>query len=187
MGRGIDYGLGMANVDKETGIRYGVIPVHAVEWWHDSAEADYGDPTCPSCGGDVIDSTAEDAPDEAEEDFYCSSCEESFSSDETSPESPVCWYVKDEELFAHTDGEGTDIFVIKSPYFTRAAFCSPCAPGACYLTQPCDDGARAYCLGHDWFDGDKAPYPVYRVDTGERVLSAQEAAEIVASKMTEEP
>jgi hypothetical protein len=26
---------------------------------------------------------------------------------------------------------------------------------------------KAYCLGHDWFDDGRAPYPVYSVETGE--------------------
>lgn len=60
-------------------------------------------------------------------------------------------------------GEDGDIFLIKSPYYTKAAFCSPCAPGACYITEPRANGAKAYCFGPDWFEGDNAPYPVYRV------------------------
>jgi hypothetical protein len=34
----------------------------------------------------------------------------------------------------------------------------------------CQRGVRTYCLGHDWFEDGKAPYPVYRVDNGELVL-----------------
>lgn len=65
---------------------------------------------------------------------------------------------------------GGDLWVLKSPYKTCAQFCSPCAPGACYLTSPCEDGAWAYCLGPDWFDQDNpCPYPVFRVDTEARV------------------
>jgi hypothetical protein len=46
---GIDYGLGRANVDHETGIRYGVISQHTVgQAWYDSAEAEYGEPHCPN-------------------------------------------------------------------------------------------------------------------------------------------
>lgn len=46
---------------------------------------------------------------------------------------------------------------------------APCAPGAGYLSNPCPDGPKTYCFGHDWFENDVAPYPVYRVDTGELV------------------
>lgn len=81
---------------------------------------------------------------------------------------PSAWVVNEDGFHAFTGGEGGDIFVTLSPYFTRAKFCSPCAPGACYLLNPNADGERAYCLGHEWFEG-PAPYPVYRVDTGEEV------------------
>lgn len=85
----------------------------------------------------------------------------------------------------------SDVFVSKSPYFTYAQFCSPCVPGACNLDNPFeglavpsghasfaeDYGAeaqaigyvRCYCLGHDFFDGEKAPYEVFSVATGKRV------------------
>jgi hypothetical protein len=32
-----------------------------------------------------------------------------------------------------------------------------------------DRSNRCYCLGHDWFEDGKAPYPVYSVETGEIV------------------
>lgn len=39
MSKGIDYGMGQSNVDKSTGIRYGVISVNeCVQSWYDSAE-----------------------------------------------------------------------------------------------------------------------------------------------------
>src|SRR3990167_6597624 len=55
MGPGIDYGLGMANVDHATGIRYGAISQHSVgQAWYDAAEPDYGEPTCPDCGSALV-------------------------------------------------------------------------------------------------------------------------------------
>ncbi len=74
------------------------------------------------------------------------------------------------EYKATQSGDDSDIFILKSPYYTRAQFCSPCAPGACYLTNPCEDGERAYCFGHDWFDDGKAPYPVFLVADDSEVL-----------------
>jgi hypothetical protein len=75
------------------------------------------------------------------------------------------------EGYEATAGEDGDIFITKSPFFTYAQFCSPCAPGACYLmnTVEPDESNKAYCLGHDWFEDGKAPYPVYSVETGEIV------------------
>lgn len=80
---------------------------------------------------------------------------------------------------------GGDAWCLKSPYFTFAQFCSPCAPGACHLGNPLNLKARfadnrAYCFGHDWFEDSIAPYPVYLVATGELVshLTPAESAPI---------
>ena len=139
---GIDYGMGQANVDKVTSIRYGVINQNEVlQAWADSSEPHY---PCDSCDADTL---------EDGERVGCECCE------------PSSFYVDDKEYEAEC-GEDGDIFITRSPYYTRAQFCSPCAPGACYLTDPCEDGERAYCFGHDWFydtETGKAPYPVYRV------------------------
>jgi len=66
-----------------------------------------------------------------------------------------------------------DIFVCKSPYFTYAQFCSPCAPGACYLRNPLEEPNEAnkcYCLSGEWFSDDEPmPYPVYSIETGKLV------------------
>jgi len=138
MDKGIDYGLGNTNIDRNTGIRYGVIHQNEVlQAWCDSSEAKY---PCDTC----------ELNNEDKDVFGCDGCE------------PIALEIDDNDYCAASDSYG-DIFIIKSPYYTRARFCSPCAPGACYLTDPCDDGEKAYCFGHDWFDSEKAPYPVYRV------------------------
>jgi hypothetical protein len=166
MSRGIDYGRGLANVDTDTGIRYGVIPIGAVDWWHEQSEAQYPEPQCPDCEGEVTDDVPDSVkPGDNYVSYYCAECEKAFTSEECEAQDPSCFTVAANGLQASQNADGGDIFVLASPYFTRAAFCSPCAPGACYLTSPCDDGERAYCFGHEWFEG-KAPYPVYRVDTG---------------------
>ena len=86
---------------------------------------------------------------------------------------PVSFRIDDNEYQAESDSYG-DIFITKSPYFTYAQFCSPCAPGACYLMDELeerDENNKCYCFGHDWFDDDVAPYKVYDVKTGELVKS----------------
>jgi len=138
MNKGIDYGLGNTNIDKENNIRYGVIHQNEVlQVWYDSSEPIY---PCESC----------EITEEEKENDGCCFCE------------PIGFSVDNGKYIADSDDYG-DIFITKSPYYTRAQFCSPCAPGACYLTNPCDDGEKAYCFGHDWFENGKAPYPVYRV------------------------
>ena len=61
-----------------------------------------------------------------------------------------------------------DLFVLKSKYYTLCRECSPCASNAGYLTS--EGGMKSYCLGHDWFEGNVAPYKVFRVDNDEEVF-----------------
>jgi hypothetical protein len=170
MARGIDYGMGMSNVDRETGIRYGVIPIRDLsEWAHEDFEADYGDPTCGQCGNGVVAYDEELHGEYSQtkwgcDDWACETCRRTYDSGEVYGEEPLSHNLDDGEYVATLD-QYNDIFILKSPYFTRAGFCSPCAPGAGHLNSICDDGVRTYCFGHDWFDGGRAPYPVYSVAT----------------------
>jgi hypothetical protein len=133
MSAGIDYGLGKANIDLKSGIRYGVISQNSVlQAWCDNAEPEYPEP--------------EEGEDE---DSYCD-CD------------PVGWSYEGEG-YKLIDCLDTDIMVLESPFYTFAQFCSPCVPGAGNLDHAMPDGVKCYCLGHDWFEDGKAPYPVYRV------------------------
>jgi hypothetical protein len=168
MGKGIDYGLGQTNIDLATGIRFGVIPAMRVDFWYDAAEPSYPKDTCPEpdCGAERDDTTSENADGS---DLLCAHCGFAAPEEQWSADDPAGYFV-DEEGIKAFQGESGDIFVEVSPYFTRAEFCSPCAPGACYLTHATEEGARAYCFPHDWFEDGRAPYPVFSVATGERVL-----------------
>lgn len=150
---GIDYSMGMPmedgrlpNIDIDSRIRYGVIHQNAViDMWADWSEPEYSCAYCDYKMGDRDCVTNCD-------------CE------------PVAWHFDKEGYLASQDSSG-DIFVMRSPYFTYAQFCSPCAPGACHLENPLDhknDNNRAYCFGHDWFS-DRAPYDVFDVETGKLV------------------
>jgi hypothetical protein len=176
---GIDYGLGQYNKDKETGIRYGVISQHSVPLeYQDDFEQDYGKPTCPKCGNPVITVEEFDAkyPDVELEtsdygcaDFACKDCAVMLDSSEVySEESQGFTYDKDG--YQLTDCLDADIFVLKSPYYTHAQFCSPCVPGAGNLDSECADGPKTYCLGHEWFEDGVAPYKVYKVGLDSEVL-----------------
>ena len=164
--KGIDYGMGMSNRDA-SGIRFGVIPQNSgvLQAWADTAEPVYGEAQCHVCGALInLDSWEDD----------CAGCGMALESMFDCAE-PCAWVVEEfgedgeRTLFAHC-GEDGDIFVEKSPYFTYAQLCSPCAPGACYLLNPCEPSAnnRAYCFDESWFEGE-APYPVYSVATGKLV------------------
>ncbi len=136
--KGIDYGMGTTNIDIDNNIRFGVIHQNEVlQVWADSSETHY---PCDNC---EVNNQDKDA-------FTCDGCE------------PSSFYIDNKEYTAECS-DGIDIFITKSPYYTRAQFCSPCAPGACYLMNPCDDGEKAYCFSSDWFDDNIAPYPIYRV------------------------
>jgi hypothetical protein len=192
---GIDYaGTGATcNRDKETGIRYGVISTHSLtEWFWDDVENDYGEPTCPECGSPVtaIPSHGEqlengvaiivDMPDvyagfepyraRGCDDFACEFCKHTLDSDQVYSEDALGWSI-DDGAYKVVDCLDSDAMIIKAPYYTFAAFCSPCVPGAGNLDGDTHtpDGVKCYCFGHDWFDGDRAPYPVYSVETGELV------------------
>jgi len=157
--QGIDYGMGQANIDHKTGIRYGVISIHEVtQSWSDSAD-EHCVVYCPKCGNGPL-KKGFDAK-------RCPSCHKSLDSnkgdfDETGPAS---YYYNQDGYLAEQSADDTDIFITKSPFYTLCAFCSPCAPGAGYITEPRENGVKAYCFGHDWFDDGKAPYPVYSVET----------------------
>jgi hypothetical protein len=157
---GIDYSLGKANVDETTGIHYGVIACHSLhEWLWDDLEADYGEPHCPYCGNEL----------ESAEDETCTYCEEDLADEDLYGEEPVGYSYTSKGYSMATAFDSTELFVFLSPYFTYAHFCSPCAPGAGNLDSPCESGPKTYCLGPEWFDGEKAPYPVYDVKTGKRI------------------
>lgn len=194
MARGIGYGMRTTNVDAKTGIRYGVLPQNDIlQAWADSSEPYYGDPHCSKCGSaarpieDIHADCDEDWTDDhdidnlpegwerepyEEAEFYCERCKRVFGSESAYGYETMGFTLEDSEYSA-TCGEDGDIFILRSPYFTRAQFCSPCAPGACYLRNPCPDGARAYCFGTDWFESDivPCPYPVYRVSDGVLIYS----------------
>lgn len=179
---GIDYGRGQTNIDHSTGIRYGVIPQNVIlQAWTDSSEADYGDAFCPQCGrgASIPEYSDEDDTQESDEyvdyngirnsrDYRCDDCKIYFDGDVAFGNEPLGFYFDSDGIKAFSDSMG-DIFIIKSPYYTRADFCSPCAPGACYLTSPNDNGAKAYCFDESWFDDDieVCPYPIWRIENDE--------------------
>ena len=124
MSAGIDYGRGQVKVDHNTGIRYGVI--HSQELgqaWYDSCESDYGEPSCPDCGGAVV----EYDPDKHDTyrgfngwkyckwlccaDYACESCTVVYWEGMIYPESPIAWTLEDSEYTMQQSGDDCDIFI----------------------------------------------------------------------------
>lgn len=187
MNYGIDYGNGKTNIDAKTGIRYGVVPQDDVlQAWADTAEGDYGAPRCPKCGYQIGQS-------ENGDNYDCPNCEKTYPADDCLPPEPSGFTLDDGEYRAESGTDG-DIFVILSPYYTHAQYCSPCAPGACHLRNPTDEnGPRAYCFAPDWFDycrelgiesageyegrATACPYPVYRVSDNVCIYQPKDATQ----------
>ncbi len=205
--RGIDYGMGMTNIDRATGIRFGVVSINALgEYAWDGFEADYGPASCPKCGNEAVEGDSEIPLDELGEgeteaelqecdreelgyetlhhasgDYACDSCRILFDGEDAFGDEPCGHDCTDSEYTARVDSHN-DVFIVRSPYYTRAQFCSPCAPGACYLENPCEEGEKAYCFGPDWYSDERpCPYPVYRVDTNELIYSPEASEETEAS------
>jgi len=158
---GIDYGLGKTNVG-ENDIRFGVIPIHELDQWvHEDIEPHYV-ARCPACGDEDI---AEDGDCE----YACKVCGERCNDWEVYGGEPDSWvWIGDSRYVIEATNDCTELIILKSPYYSRSQFCSPCFPGGGYLMNPCDDGPKTYCLGHDQFDG-LAKHPVYRVADDSRV------------------
>jgi hypothetical protein len=179
---GIDYSLGRSNIDRETGIHYGVISQHSISGDAlNEMEPEYGEPHCPKCGEQVTDTTEFETtyPEVNTEDweqydgrgcadYTCESCQHTIDSQDCFPDESQ-GFSYNSHGYLLTDCLNSDVFVLKSPFYTFAQFCSPCVPGAGNLDSPCEDGPKTYCLGHDWFEEGKAPYKVFKVGDGAEV------------------
>lgn len=185
---GINYaGRTDTNKDKETGIRFGVISQHSImpeafdDIWSKARDLSFESAVAEAKGklksavedyvrDSRLEETVESLWAEVEQDF-------SDSYDDCGERS----WLYEAEGYKLADCLTMDVFVLKSPFFTFAQFCSPCVPGACNLDSPlgteekptdchlAPSDNRCYCLGHDFFENGKAPYLVFSVATGEEI------------------
>ena len=100
----------------------------------------------------------------------CESCHILIDSQDCFGDEPQGWSFEGDG-YKLTDCLDSDVFVLESPFYTFAQFCSPCVPGAGNLDNAMLGGVKTFCLGHDWFEEGVAPYPVYSVKTGIRYYS----------------
>ena len=164
---GIDYGLGETNIDKETGIRYGVIGYNSISSEAFFEEVIYNGRNL-SYENFLKESTEEITTklEEVLRDYLYGgdpewivnhikeNIEESLS--EQYEENDDCYlYEKDGYIIETTD---LGLYILKSPFITFTQFCSPCCPGAGNLDFPIKGGVPTYCLGEDWFD-EHSPCP----------------------------
>lgn len=164
---GIDYGIGKTNRNASV-FHYGVISQNSVlQAWADSSEPFYGEPdgiNCEACGCNSRSDGAKWG-----DDVECSHCHHEFTLELPDFAEPISFCFEDAEYSAEC-GEMGEIVITKSPYYMHAQFCSPCFPGAGNCDTECADGPKTLCFGHDWFDGGKAPYRVFSVETGLEVF-----------------
>lgn len=145
-----DYGRGKTNIDTETGIRYGVISMNKVSSESLNEFEPYYEFSCVNCGHNF----GTEIPEK------CPNCDQETDETDFDDWSPVSWQYDKNGIKAFWNDGDNYIWVIKSPFYTNCLFCSPCAPGAGDLSAPCEDGAETYALSADFFDGEKAPYPL---------------------------
>lgn len=165
----IDYGMGLANIDREAGIRYGVISVNrlASHAWDtiasEGTDLDYAEAVenLTSELAAAIDSVLRDYAATYDKRELAESIVENLEIESRSGD--CVRYAYESDGLAFTVCSDGDIFVTRSPFYTLADFCSPCAPGAGYLGS--DGNVKTYCLGPNWFDGDNPmPYQCFAVN-----------------------
>jgi len=173
MNAGIDYGMGQSNIDHETGIRYGVIPLH--DLMPEAADDIFsnGDDVGYAAAIDEIKDGIESGFKQVleglglrpDDDELSDMADTIMQNQDVYIESSGPYEYSGDGYQLRTMSDNSELFVLKSKFYTRAQFCSPCAPGAGYLRNYCPDGPKVYCLGPDWFDKDGPPYfRIYRVD-----------------------
>ena len=198
---GIDWGMGVTNIDHGTGIRFGVIGINKVsadalddngeyagvnyEGWKKEVERILRSGFTDGWGLGVFLRRIE--PYAGAEDKDVEWLTNAIGVARREPGSISMLVEEGLDLYAdgygveacdelwEMAGEGydalqvdeTDIFVRKSPWVTRAIFCSPCAPGAGSLGScataygPAGElmgDCWAYCLGEEFFD-EHSPMP----------------------------
>lgn len=162
---GIDYAAGqLVNRNTETGVRYGVISSHSVN--PDALEDIYQNGTDEDFENwkqaihDGIRSALRDYLSERAIDRIIEHGLDDIGEDYEGTGDCTRYSYEADGYKLLIDSSG-DLWVFESPYFTYAQFCSPCAPGACYLSNPLSEPVeanRCYCLGLEWFD-DENPMP----------------------------
>jgi hypothetical protein len=172
------YCVRRSNFDIPTNICCGVIGQNAIKQGAlNDFKVDFGDPRCPKCGRTVADITSS-LDDETMlkttqygghgfVEYYCTTCDHTLDESDCLPDdSSGLKYTRNEYEIYCLDSY---LIIAESPYYMWGQVCSPCVPGAgCLETTsiPAKARAKCYCLGHDWFDDDIAPYPVFRVKDG---------------------
>lgn len=175
---GIDYsGPGSdVNRDSETGIRYGVIRQNSFSYF--ALDDVYS-------RGDDLGFEKQKANMQLAIATAISSAVEEHGGSVADPDELAAGIIDNVDWNEHGDESGpyryesegvtvqttshNDLWVFKSPFYTKAQFCSPCVPGAGNLDNFCEEGPKTYCLPLDWFENEMAPYSIWEVGTDKLV------------------
>ena len=165
--KGIDYYE--TEEAPKTNIRHGVISQRSVmEGAMDDFYFQYPK-SCPYCGEDDLYKLTDLGFDE----YRCDSCKKIMPIEEMTPDEPTGFHY-DKDGYFLVDCLGGDILILRSDFYTFAQVCTSGEVGAGNLDIPMEDGVETYALGHDWFEGGVAPYPVYRVLDGGQIVATEE-------------
>jgi len=154
------------NIDKTTNIRYGVIHQNDVPFWCELSEPFYHKTEAEKELEKI-----ESLEDITEEQELRSKILREQIEEENQFIEPSSFIIDNSDYQAECV-DNVDIFIMKSRFYTYAKFCSPCAPGACYLKDytPVDEVTRdmdkCYCFGLEMFDDTfPCPYPIWEIAT----------------------
>lgn len=138
---GINYGP-LSNIDHETGIRFGVISAHKVDFWFESSEP----------------YTPEDLTEEELENFET---REYFVKD---GEIFATQNVDTMDIFV----EKSKYFT----YARFCSPCAPGACDlSSFIEDDQPESNKCYCFGKDWFENEEnIPYDIYEVETGNLIF-----------------
>ena len=114
--KGIDYGMGKANVDPETGIHHGVISRHSIMVGAmDDFYFQYPK-SCPYCGEDNPYKLTDLGFDE----YRCDSCRKIMPIEEMTPDKPTSFHYDQDGYFLTNCLDSGDILVLRSNFYTLA-------------------------------------------------------------------
>jgi hypothetical protein len=140
-------GVQPSNINPETGVRYGVVALHSLEDW-------------------VWEEFWQNGTNETWEYAKREWLAENPNHDEDSEEFQEwneSWECDEQEYSLECDGMKLElsylggaplVFVLQSPYISRARECSPCVPNAGDLDSKDADGVECYDLPADWYRTD---------------------------------
>lgn len=141
------------NIDTKTGIHYGVISYNSI--MPEALDDIYTQGENLSYNEALEEARKEHVLCGKDEDFD----EQSFADDYQ--EENDCYLYEKDGYILQTSSLG--LYVIKSPFITYCAPCSPCCPNAGDLDHAGhDEVLKTYCLGKDWFEGE-APYIIEKI------------------------